>query len=159
MTPNPIEEFRNAILASGLVAPDVIEADGRIHRFSTNGRRGDDAGWYIFHSDGLPVGTFGDWRTGMSEKWKAKGGRKLTQQESAKQRAIFDAQRRERDAAEQRGQEQTAKKATVIWQAAQPATADHGYLAKKGTSHTAPKLAATGAFWCPCATQQESSGT
>ena len=36
------EEFRDAIRVFGLQPPDVIEP-GRMHRFATNGRRGDDA--------------------------------------------------------------------------------------------------------------------
>ena len=43
MTSNPTDEFRDAIFASGLTAPDVIEADGKLHRFSSNVKSGDDA--------------------------------------------------------------------------------------------------------------------
>ena len=42
---DPIEHFRLAIAAAGLEAPDSINANGAIHRFSTNGKRGDDSGW------------------------------------------------------------------------------------------------------------------
>jgi putative DNA primase/helicase len=132
MTSNPTDGFRDAIVASGLTAPDVIVVDGKLHRFSSNGKSGDDAGWYVFHSDGIAAGIFGDWRTGLSEKWKADAGRKLTKQEAIEQRAKFDALRRERDAAEMLGHEQAAKKASAIWQAEPLATADHGYLARKG---------------------------
>ncbi|MEB2352017.1 MAG: hypothetical protein OZ924_11445, partial [Burkholderiaceae bacterium] len=59
-----IEQFRAAIRAAGLTPPDVIEADGKLRRFGTNGKRSDDAGWYIAHDDGIPAGAFGDWRTG-----------------------------------------------------------------------------------------------
>ena len=48
--------FREAIHTAGLTPPEVIEADGRLHRFASNGRRGDDAGWYVFHVDGIPAG-------------------------------------------------------------------------------------------------------
>ena len=34
---DPIEHFRLTIGAAGLEAPDNINADGAIHRFSTNG--------------------------------------------------------------------------------------------------------------------------
>ncbi|MBM3394475.1 MAG: hypothetical protein FJY37_07575, partial [Betaproteobacteria bacterium] len=86
MTANPTDGFRDAIVASGLTAPDAIEADGKLHRFSSNGKSGDDAGWYVFHIDGIAAGIFGDWRTGMSETWKADAGRKPNKQEAAEQR-------------------------------------------------------------------------
>ena len=64
---DPIEHFRLAIAAAGLQAPDAIIADGKIHRFTTNGKRGDDAGWYILHLDHIPAGNFGNWREGRTE--------------------------------------------------------------------------------------------
>ena len=56
---DPIEHFRLAIAAAGLEAPDSINANGAIHRFSTNGKRGDDSGWYMLHTDGIAAGAFG----------------------------------------------------------------------------------------------------
>jgi putative DNA primase/helicase len=50
---DPIEHFRLAIAAAGLEAPDNINPDGTIHRFNTNGKRGDDSGWYMLHTDGI----------------------------------------------------------------------------------------------------------
>lgn len=149
MTPHPTNGFRDAIVASGLTAPDVIEADGKLHRFSSNGKSGDDAGWYVFHMDGFAAGIFGDWRTGFSEPWKADAGRKLNKQEAAEQRAKFDVLRRERDAAEMLGHEQAAKKATAIWQAEQLATADHGYLAKKSIQPHGTKVGSDGCLLVP----------
>ena len=39
-----IQQFRIAIQDAGLHPPEVIEADGTLHRFASNGKRGDDAG-------------------------------------------------------------------------------------------------------------------
>ena len=69
-----IAQFRSAIAGVGLTPPDTIEADGEVHRFASNGKRGDDAGWYVLHGDGLPAGTFGCWRLGISENWNASAG-------------------------------------------------------------------------------------
>jgi putative DNA primase/helicase len=33
-----IEQFRDAIQSAGLEPPDVIEPDGKLHRFSSNGK-------------------------------------------------------------------------------------------------------------------------
>lgn len=69
--PDATERFRAAIEAAGLAAPAAILADGRLHRFPTAARRGDDAGWYVLHDDGIAAGAFGDWRTGLSATWRA----------------------------------------------------------------------------------------
>ncbi len=149
MNANPIEQFRDAIQSSGLIPPDMIDADGKLHRFPSNGRAGDDAGWYVFHLDGFPVGLFGDWRIGLSEIWKADTGRKLTKQEKAEQRAGFDALRHEREAAETRGHEEAADKAAAIWQAAQPAPTNHGYLVRKGVKPHGTKVGSDGRLLVP----------
>jgi putative DNA primase/helicase len=35
---DPINQFKDAIHTSGMTPPDFIQADGNIHRFSTNGK-------------------------------------------------------------------------------------------------------------------------
>jgi putative DNA primase/helicase len=40
-----IEQFCPAIHNAGLSQPEVIEPDGKLHRFATNGHPKDDAGW------------------------------------------------------------------------------------------------------------------
>jgi len=66
---NPEQAFLSAIAAAGLTPPDSIISDGKIHRFSTNGKRGDDGGWYCLHTDNIPAGSFGNWREGRTETW------------------------------------------------------------------------------------------
>jgi len=56
------QPFQEAITAAGLTPPDTIIADGKIYRFSTSGKRGDDSGWYMLHTDGIAAGAFGCWR-------------------------------------------------------------------------------------------------
>lgn len=132
------DQFRDAIRAAGLAPPDEIEADGKLRRFAPNGKRNDDAGWYVLHDDGIPAGSFGDWRSGLSQTWRADIGRPLTPAEETAHRARIEAQRREREAEEARRHAEAAKQATAIWQAAKPAPGDHGYLKTKGIkSHDA----------------------
>jgi putative DNA primase/helicase len=70
------EQFWAAIHSSGITPPRSIEADGKLHRFSSSGKPGDDAGWYVLHVDGdIPAGCFGDWRTGLKQDWRAEIGR------------------------------------------------------------------------------------
>ena len=131
-----IEQFRAAIQSAGLTPPEVIEADGKLRRFASNGERGDDAGWYLLYPDGIPAGAFGDWRSGTRETWRADIGRKLSQAEEAAHRARVAEMRRERKAEEARRHAEAAKKATAIWQAAQREP-DHPYLTRKRVKATA----------------------
>src|SRR5207249_10080750 len=77
------EQFRDAIVAAGLAPPHYIDADGKVHRFASNGKRGDKAGWYFLHLDGIPAGRFGCWRSNISRDWRADIGRKLSPAEAA----------------------------------------------------------------------------
>jgi putative DNA primase/helicase len=127
-----IESFRSAIVGAGLTAPDTIEADGKLHRFSSNGRKGDDAGYYSLHLDGIAAGVFGCWRSGLQSTWKADSGRKLTKEEAAAQRAALAEMQRQRDEAKQVAQESAATKTVEIVAKAAEASSDHHYLLSKG---------------------------
>ena len=126
-----LEHFSDAIRSAGLKSPPEIIADGKIHRFSSNGKRGDDAGWYVLYDDGVPAGCFGDWRTGIKENWRADIGRALTPAEESAHRAKVEAMRREREAEETQRKIEAANQAATIWKAAQPAPEDHAYLTQK----------------------------
>ncbi len=130
--PDLAEQFRNAIEAAGLTPPDVIEADGKLRRFASNGKRGDGAGWYVLFSDGIPAGCFGDWRTGFTQTWRADIGRVLTPAEEAAHRDKAQAMRREREAEEARRKDEAKTRAVAIWKTATPAPDDHAYLTRKG---------------------------
>ncbi len=134
------EQFRDAIKSAGLIPPDMIESDGRLHRFGSIGKRGDNAGWYALHGDGVPAGSFGDWRTGIHETWRADIGRKLTSAEEAAHRARIETIRQEREAEKARVQAEAANKARAIWDAAKPAPADHPYLVRKGIKPSGARL-------------------
>jgi len=128
----PIDQFRDVILSAGLQPPSEIIADGKLHRFSSNGKRGDDAGWYVLHGDGIPAGGFGDWRTGISQSWRADIGRALTPAEEAAHEAKVESTRRTREAEESRIRVAAAAMAAAIWKAAQSVPEDHPYLNRKG---------------------------
>ncbi|HYS86324.1 MAG TPA: AAA family ATPase [Bradyrhizobium sp.] len=124
-------QFLGAIRSAGLVPPNVVVSDGKLHRFASNGKRGDDAGWYIFHDDSVPAGAFGDWRTGLSETWHVDIGRRLSPGQETALRARVEAMRREREVEDAKAKAEAREKATAIWQAAETAPEDHPYLVKK----------------------------
>ena len=84
---DPIEEFRAAMTGAGLAPPKIVLLDGKLHRFASNGDARDKAAWYVFHTDGIPAGAFGDFRSDMSSTWRADIGHKLSPQEVAARRA------------------------------------------------------------------------
>lgn len=73
--------FRAAIVAALGFAPEVIEP-GRLHRFPTREKRGDDAGWCKLFED-MRGGVFGCNRAGISETWRADDGRAMTREQRA----------------------------------------------------------------------------
>ncbi|MHB8389153.1 MAG: toprim domain-containing protein [Acidobacteriaceae bacterium] len=132
-----LEQFRTAIHRAGLHPPEVIEPDGKLHRFASNGTRGDDAGWYVFHDGTHPAGAFGNWRTGTSETWRAPIRRTLTPAEEAAHRTQSETMRRARTAAEAQRKAKARKQAAVLWTTAIPARADHPYLVRQRVSPVA----------------------
>lgn len=127
-----IAQFRAAITAAGLEAPEHVTADGALHRFASNGKRGDTAGWYVMHVEGIPAGSFGCWRAGLSETWCGDVGRKWTAAEQTAQRARIAAMRRLREAEEAKQRADAASEAAAIWGSAKLAAAGHAYLVRKG---------------------------
>lgn len=63
MTDGAIEQFRLAIISRNLTPPQLIIADGQYHRFGTNEKHSDKAGWYVLDCSGQPHGAFGCWRS------------------------------------------------------------------------------------------------
>ena len=129
-TGDAIDQFRAAMVAAGLTPPDSIEADGKLHRFASDGRRGDDSGWYVLHLDGLPAGEFGCWRSVIKQTWHAKSGRTFTPEERRQHRERIEAMRRQRQADEAERHRRTAEWAQRIWRDSTPADA-HPYLVRK----------------------------
>jgi len=130
-----IGQFRAAMQGAGIDPPDEIIPNGRLHRFSTNGKHSDDAGWYVLHSDGIPAGAFGDWRSGIDETWRADLGRRLTQAEEAEARRRIEKAKAEAEAERRKRAERAAELAAAIWKAAKPVT-EHPYLRRKGVAPT-----------------------
>ena len=129
-------QFCDAICAAGLTPPVKI-IPGKLQRFSSNGKRGDDAGYYVFYSGNIPAGHFGCWRSGVKQDWRADIGRQLTPQEEREHRARMEQARRAREADEARHQTEAKTKAQRVIQNASSACEDHPYLIKKKIRPTA----------------------
>lgn len=133
----PETQLANQMAKFGLNPPSIV-LDGHLHRFSTNGKADDDAGWYVGFADNIPSAAYGNWRTGEGGKWHANIGRNLTLMEmrqfSKRQRQMQEI--REKENAEKK--EAAAETCASVWQSLPPATAEHWYLqAKKVQPHGA----------------------
>lgn len=124
-----------AIIASGLEPPKIAHLDGKIHRFSANGKKSDDSGWYIIYPDATaPAGAFGDWRTGITHVFKAEIGRTLSAQETAEITKRIENAKIARDKERDDRNKRAANECKQIWDGALSASADHPYLQKKHLS-------------------------
>ena len=129
-----IEGFRLEIQKAGLIPPPDIQADGEFHRFSTNGRPNDDAGWYILNRHPILAGAFGCWRSGLKQPWSAVEVKGMTKterkqyQETMERIHVLNQQKRAE------AQSKAAGSAKRIWDNAQEASVDHPYLKIKQIS-------------------------
>jgi putative DNA primase/helicase len=132
-----LSEFRTAMQAHGLIPPEHIHADGRIHRCDVEGKNGRGDGAYLYHADGVPAGGFQNWQAGAWQDWCAKSRERLSKEERAALSATVERARREREREIERRHSETGEQARRLWREGKPATA-HAYLARKGI--TAPEL-------------------
>jgi len=126
---NIIESFKTAMLDAGIIPPDVVIADGSLHRFKND--QGKLNGWYRLHADGVAAGAFGDWKQHIKERWKMDGAfKKLTDAE--KQDFAIERHRQSliRQAEEKARHETAIQKAAYIWNRSAPIT-NHQYLIRK----------------------------
>lgn len=125
--------FRDEMASAGVPYSGTIHADGQRHRVYVEGdKKGSQNGWYILHSDGVPAGAFGSWRTGVTQTWRAQSKPAPDWRHGA---PAIDRRRRRREAEERQEearQASAASKASSTWSAAGEADPGHPYLQRKG---------------------------
>lgn len=132
MSYDTINQFRTAMLDAGLTPPDVIEADGQLHRFHVEGDKGGSRnGWYALHLDGRAAGVFGSWKTGLRSTWAA-DGKRMSDTEREAFSKLIEAARLKAQAERRAEHEARAIEARSEWAAAEPANPAHPYLIRKG---------------------------
>ncbi len=116
------DNFRVAVFAALGHAPEAIEP-GRLHRFTTNGKRGDLAGWCQFFDDGR-AGVFGCWREGTQGVWTATDRRTMSPAQTAELARQVKAAAAARAAAKRADLGETADRLAVLWAACKPVQPD-----------------------------------
>lgn len=129
---NTIASFQQAVESLNGPMESAIQADGQLHRFkAANDRHGQTSGWYVLHMDGVPAGSYGNWKTGVSRNWCSVDRDQLTPAErdamnerARRQRERFEDLRKQKQAA-------TAQRALSEWRKAVDADPQHAYLQTK----------------------------
>jgi len=125
-----VATFRAVMLDHGIEYDGEFIPDDELHRFRPGDRKNPDA-WYVFHLDGIPAGSFGDWGTGKTFTWCAKKQTDMTLPERAEYTRHVEAQKQKQKIKLKQIREEASQKALKIWETAQPATGDHPYLKRK----------------------------
>lgn len=131
---------------------------GELIRFRCDGDgRGRLNGWAILYLDERPAGAFGNYRLGISRKWKSGDDTQLSPQERVALRREWAEAKQKRADERQRCEAEAAAEAVELWAAGQPASADHPYVAKKnldpsplrqqGDKLLVPMLDGSGKLW------------
>lgn len=78
---DPVVAFSHALLQHDM-KPDIIEADGCLHRFDVE-KKNDKAGWYVFFlGEKISAGVFGNWKVDdEGHKWCSKEKSQMTHEE------------------------------------------------------------------------------
>ena len=125
-----VKQFCVALSARGILPPQEVRADGKLHRCDADGKNGKNDAAYLLHLDGIPAGGFENHRDGMGwENWRADIGRALTSAEEGAHRARADATTKQREAEESRKHAEARDQASQILAIAKPG--EHLYRDKK----------------------------
>lgn len=127
-------DFAAAMQADGLELPghDLPIDDGKIQRFRVKGdSAGSENGWYVLHGDNTPAGSYGNWKTDETFKWRAQEEKVLSEEEKRanQKRVELEKQKRHKDI--EQGYLKAADRCSAIWDKASPASNDHPYLMTK----------------------------
>ena len=131
-TAPPDIQLARAMEEAGIDPPPMVQIDGRIHRFNPDGKKGNKSGWYIAYPDGITAGAFGDWKTGLHQRWCADIGRELTLNERIARDKRYEEAKRARDEEREKTLAVVSETVAEIWERCAPASPDHPYLKRKG---------------------------
>lgn len=126
-----MDAFISAIAKAGITPPTEVIDDGEIHRFSSSGKPHDKAGWYVLFSDGVKAGSFGCWRTGLTQDWSELPDDLMKPAEIKINKERVAQAKAKRDAEQQRLNAEAAEQAQAMLSKAIEAP-DHPYLVRKG---------------------------
>ena len=138
-----IAAFTDDMRAHGIqYPPSQVIADGKLHVFSPVGKKGDTAGRYVLHGDGIPSGYYQDFRQGLKVTWSAGKGNapQMSKAELVAYRKRIAKQKAETERKFAEQHLKAAEKARERFKQSIPASPDHAYLVKKGVQPNNARL-------------------
>ncbi|MES2902670.1 MAG: toprim domain-containing protein [Pseudomonadota bacterium] len=131
-----ITDFIHTMEIEGVKAIEPIAqrlSSGDLIRFRCEGDgKGRLNGWAILYLDERPAGAFGNYRLGVSRKWKSGDDRQLSPEERRRLQAEWNDAKQKRLDEKLRCEREAAVEAQEMWRAGHSASVDHPYVAKKG---------------------------
>ncbi|MBZ9649399.1 toprim domain-containing protein [Sphingobium sp. 3R8] len=107
-------------------------ASGELIRFHCDGDgKGRQNGWATLYLDDRPAGAFGNYRLGISRKWRIDRDLSLTPEEKRQLQVEWAAAKLRRQEERERSESEAAQDARELWRRAGPVGLDHVYLLKK----------------------------
>jgi putative DNA primase/helicase len=140
-------DLRNAMAQAGLRYAGPLQADGKLHRFKSEGDKARNS-WYVLHAGPPAAGAFGCWRRGFKETWHdGKAELSQAQWDTVRRQLREAAAARERTEAEL--QAKARRMAGWIARRAKPADPAHVYLTAKAVAPAGQLLEYRGALVLP----------
>lgn len=131
-----IADFISFMAAEGVQPVEPIErrlATGELIRFRCDGDgKGRRNGWAILYLDDRPAGAFGNYRLGVSRKWKSGKSGALTSEERRRLNDEWAATKARRMEERREAESEAARDARDMWASAGPASPEHPYADLKG---------------------------
>lgn len=132
--------FRKTLEANGLIPGEIIP-DGEIRRCGDIEKPRGSCGWYVLFADPF-AGAFGNWRSGLKEKWSS-NGRKMTPEQQEILNRKIERERKAREKEEAQKHAEAAREAQGYLALLENATDNNPYLKRKGVK-AVPGLKADG---------------
>lgn len=140
---NVVADFLGAMESAGMkpAEPIATRLGSAIVRFQCEGdRNGKQNGWAVLHLDARPAGAFGNYRLGISERWRADCTETLSRDESRARTSQYHEEKIKRDAVIREQHETTAVASRNRWERAGEVDSTHPYLVAKGITGEGLKL-------------------
>ena len=135
-----IADFITAMELEGVKPLEPVAqrlSSGDLIRFRCDGDgKGRQNGWAILYLDERPAGAFGNYRLGISRKWRIDRDVSLSPEERARLSAEWAAAKQRRADEQASNEREAARDAIEMWNAAHGAPHAHEYVARKNIDPT-----------------------
>lgn len=130
-----VADFIHAMELEGCKPVEAIAqrlTSGELIRFRCDGDgKGRQNGWAILYLDERPAGAFGNYRLGISRKWRVDRDLSLSPEERRRLSEEWALAKQRRQDERERCESEAAAEALEMWAKASPASADHLYATTK----------------------------